>query len=35
MLGELHHYWSGPFFAASGFVGQNLLGESLPGMLVG
>ena len=35
MLGELHHYWSGAFLAANAFIGLNLLGALLLGMLVG
>lgn len=35
MLGELHHYWSGTFLAANAFIGLNLVGALLLGMLVG
>jgi putative Mg2+ transporter-C (MgtC) family protein len=35
MLGDLHHYWSGAFLAANAFIGLNLLGALLLGMLVG
>ena len=35
MLGELTHYWSGDFIAANLFIGLNLLGALLLGMLVG
>jgi putative Mg2+ transporter-C (MgtC) family protein len=35
LLGDLHHYWSGAFLAANAFVGLNLLGGLLLGMLVG
>jgi putative Mg2+ transporter-C (MgtC) family protein len=35
MLGDLHHYWSGEFLAANAFIGLNLLGALLLGMLVG
>lgn len=35
MLGDLQHYWSGPFLAANAFMGMNLLGALLLGMLVG
>jgi len=35
MLGDLQHYWSGAFLAANGFVGLNLLGALLLGMLIG
>jgi putative Mg2+ transporter-C (MgtC) family protein len=35
MLGDLQHYWSGPFLAANAFIGLNLLGALLLGMLVG
>ncbi len=35
MLGELQHYWSGPFLAANAFIGLNLVGALLLGMLVG
>lgn len=35
MLGELGHYWSGDFIAANLFIGLNLLGALLLGMLVG
>ena len=31
----MQHYWSGPFLAANGFIGLNLLGALLLGMLVG
>lgn len=31
----LQHYWSGDFLAANGFIGLNLLGALLLGMLVG
>jgi len=34
-LGDLGHYWSGPFLAANAFIGLNLLGALLLGMLVG
>ena len=32
---SLQHYWSGDFLAANGFIGLNLLGALLLGMLVG
>ena len=35
MPGNLHHYWSGEFLAANAFIGLNLLGALLLGMLVG
>jgi putative Mg2+ transporter-C (MgtC) family protein len=35
MLGDLQHYWSGTFLAANAFIGLNLLGGLLLGMLVG
>lgn len=35
MLGDLQHYWSGPFLAANAFVALNLVGALLLGMLVG
>jgi putative Mg2+ transporter-C (MgtC) family protein len=35
MLGTLHHYWSGAFLAANAFIGVNLVGALLLGMLVG
>jgi putative Mg2+ transporter-C (MgtC) family protein len=35
MLGDLHHYWSGAFLAANAFIGLNLVGALLLGMLVG
>jgi len=35
MLGDLHHYWSGSFLAANAFIGLNLVGALLLGMLVG
>jgi putative Mg2+ transporter-C (MgtC) family protein len=35
MLGDLQHYWSGAFLAANAFIGLNLLGALLLGMLVG
>jgi putative Mg2+ transporter-C (MgtC) family protein len=35
MLEDLQHYWSGDFLAANVFVGVNLLGALLLGMLVG
>ena len=35
MLGNLQHYWSGDFLAANAFIGLNLLGALLLGMLVG
>jgi len=35
MLGNLQHYWSGTFLAANAFIGLNLLGALLLGMLVG
>ena len=35
MLGDLQHYWSGPFLAANAFIGLNLVGALLLGMLVG
>jgi putative Mg2+ transporter-C (MgtC) family protein len=35
MLGQLQHYWSGGFLAANAFIGLNLLGALLLGMLVG
>jgi putative Mg2+ transporter-C (MgtC) family protein len=34
-LGDLTHYWSGAFLAANAFIGLNLLGALLLGMLVG
>jgi len=33
--GLLHHYWSGDFPAANAFIGLNLVGAMLLGMLVG
>ncbi|WP_114968709.1 MgtC/SapB family protein [Rhodoferax ferrireducens] len=35
MLGQLQHYWSGSFLAANAFIGLNLVGALLLGMLVG
>ena len=35
MLGNLQHYWSGAFLAANAFIGLNLLGGLMLGMLVG
>lgn len=35
MLGNLHHYWSGAFLAANAFIGLNLVGALLLGMVVG
>lgn len=35
MLGDLQHYWSGEFLAANAFIGLNLVGALLLGMLVG
>jgi putative Mg2+ transporter-C (MgtC) family protein len=35
MLDTLHHYWSGAFLAANGFIALNLIGALLLGMLVG
>ncbi len=35
MLGELQHYWSGDFLAANAFIGLNLVGALLLGMIVG
>ncbi|HXD05781.1 MAG TPA: MgtC/SapB family protein [Burkholderiaceae bacterium] len=35
MLGNLQHYWSGDFLAANAFIGLNLVGALLLGMLVG
>jgi putative Mg2+ transporter-C (MgtC) family protein len=35
MLGDLQHYWSGAFLAANAFIGLNLAGALLLGMLVG
>jgi putative Mg2+ transporter-C (MgtC) family protein len=35
MLGALEHYWSASFLAANAFIGLNLLGALLLGMLVG
>lgn len=35
MLGDLAHYWSGAFLAANAFIGLNLLGALLLGMLIG
>ncbi|MDC6166612.1 MgtC/SapB family protein [Paucibacter sp. XJ19-41] len=35
MLGQLQHYWSGGFLAANAFIGLNLIGALLLGMLVG
>jgi putative Mg2+ transporter-C (MgtC) family protein len=35
MLGDLQHYWSGDFLAANAFIGLNLVGALLLGMLVG
>jgi putative Mg2+ transporter-C (MgtC) family protein len=35
MLGDLQHYWSGAFLAANAFIGLNVVGALLLGMLVG
>lgn len=35
MLGNLQHYWSGDFLAANAFMGLNLVGALLLGMLMG
>jgi putative Mg2+ transporter-C (MgtC) family protein len=35
VLGDLAHYWSGAFLAANAFIGLNLVGALLLGMLVG
>lgn len=35
MLSDLSHYWSGAFLAANGFIGLNLAGALLLGMLIG
>jgi putative Mg2+ transporter-C (MgtC) family protein len=35
MIGNLQHYWSGTFLAANAFIGLNLVGALLLGMLVG
>jgi putative Mg2+ transporter-C (MgtC) family protein len=35
MLADLQHYWSGGFLAANAFIGLNLVGALLLGMLVG
>ena len=35
MLGNLQHYWSGAFLAANAFIGLNLVGALLLGMLIG
>lgn len=35
MLGNLQHYWSGEFLEANAFIGLNLVGALLLGMLVG
>jgi putative Mg2+ transporter-C (MgtC) family protein len=35
MLGTLEHYWSGAFLAANAFIGLNIVGALLLGMLVG
>lgn len=35
MMGDLEHYWSGAFLAANAFVGLNLVGALVLGMLVG
>ena len=35
MLPDLHPYWSGSFLAANAFIGLNLIGALLLGMLVG
>jgi putative Mg2+ transporter-C (MgtC) family protein len=35
MLGDLQHYWSGDFLAANAFIGLNLVGALVLGMLVG
>ncbi len=35
MLGDLQHYWSASFLAANAFIGLNLMGALLLGMLVG
>ena len=35
MIGNLQHYWTGAFLAANAFIGLNLVGALLLGMLVG
>lgn len=35
MLGDLQHYWTGSLLAANAFIGLNLVGALLLGMLVG
>lgn len=35
VLGDLQHYWSGAFLAANAFIGLNLLGAMLLGILIG
>src|SRR4029450_1090703 len=35
VLGDLQHYWSGAFLAANAFIGLNIVGALLLGMLVG
>ena len=35
MLADLQHYWSAAFLAANAFIGLNLMGALLLGMLVG
>jgi hypothetical protein len=35
ILGDLQHYWSGSFLAANAFIGVNMVGALLLGMLVG
>lgn len=35
MLGQIEHYWSGDFLGANVFIGVNLVGALLLGMLVG
>ena len=35
MPADLQHYWSSPFLAANAFIGLNLVGALLLGMLVG
>ena len=35
MFGDLQHYWSSGFLAANAFIGLNLVGALLLGMLVG
>ena len=32
---SLQHYWSGNFLAANAFIGLNLIGALLLGMIVG